>query len=251
MDPRGVANSSGGTSTRVREIHHLDRRSAGVSRTLSVMLGTRRLLIVEDEPLMASLLAQVLTAAGFDIDVAGDVLRARASIRSFDPDAVLLDISLGDGPSGLDLAHVLHAQRPDIAIIVLTKYPDPRMAGVTVDELPPNCGFLRKDMVKDSDYLLEAINTVLADRPTDFRHDLDDTTPLAQLSPKHLDVLRLIATGYTNEFIAQVKGTSQSTVERWTVEIFRALGIDTRSNVNPRVEATRQFIAAAGVPDRL
>lgn len=232
-------------------IHHLAGMSVDVRRTLPNMMGTRRLLVVEDEPLMASLLSQVLTASGFDVETAGDVLEARAAIRNFDPDGVLLDISLGDGPSGLDLAHVLHAQRPDIAIIVLTKYPDPRVVGVTTEELPPNCGFLRKDMVKDSEYLLEAINAVLADRPRDVRHDLDPTKPLGQLSPKHLEVLRLIATGYTNEFIAQLKGTSQSTVERWSVEIFRALGIDTKGNVNPRVEAARQFIAAAGVPDRL
>jgi DNA-binding NarL/FixJ family response regulator len=220
-------------------------------RSVPGMVEGRRLLLVEDEPLMASLLAQVLTAAGFVVAVAADVLDARASIRAFDPDAVLLDIHLGDGPSGLDLAHVLHEQRPDIAIIVLTKYPDPRVAGVPQGDLPPNCGFLRKDMVKDTEYLLGAINAVLSDRPTDARHDLQEVKPLAQLSAKQLDVLRLIAMGYTNEYIAQLKGTSRSTIERWTVEIFKALGIDTRSKVNPRVEAARQFIAAAGVPDRL
>ena len=233
------------------DIHHLAGMSVDVRRNLPGVMGTRRLLVVEDEPLMASLLAQVLTASGFDVDTASDVLEARASIREFDPDGVLLDISLGDGPSGLDLAHVLHAQRPDIAIIVLTKYPDPRIAGVTTDDLPPNCGFLRKDMVKDTEYLLEAINAVLTDRPKDVRHNFDPSAPLAQLSPKHLEVLRLIATGYTNDFIAQLKGTSQSTVERWSVEIFRTMGIDTKGNVNPRVEAARQYIAAAGVPDRL
>lgn len=209
------------------------------------------MLVVEDEPLMASLLAQSLTSAGFDVAVAGEVLEARAKIRSFDPDAVLLDINLGDGPSGLDLAHVLHEQRPDIAIIVLTKYADARVAGDLQGELPPTCGFLRKDMVTDSDYLLAAINSVLADRPTDARHDLETTKPFAQLSDKQLETLRLISMGYTNDYIAQLKGTSRSTVERWSVEIFRALGIDTRGHVNPRVEAVRQFIAAAGVPDRL
>ena len=215
------------------------------------MAETRRLVVVEDEPLMASLLAQALTTAGFEVEIASDVLQARAAIRNFDPDAVLLDISLGDGPSGLDLAHVLHAQRPDIALIVLTRFPDPRVAGVAIEELPPNCGFLRKDLVKDTAYLLEAINAVLMDQPKDVRHDTDPGKPLASLSAKHIEVLRLMATGYTNDFIAQLKGASQSTVERWTAEIFRTLSIDTRSNVNPRVEAVRQFIAAAGIPDRL
>lgn len=223
----------------------------GLGPNVRRVMDSRRLLIVEDEPLMSSLLAQALTNDGFTVETAADVLQARAAVRNFDPDGVLLDISLGDGPSGLDLAHVLHAQRPDIALIVLTKYPDPRVVGVTVDELPPNCGFLRKDLVKDTAYLLEAINAVMTDRPREVRHDLDPSKPLAQLSPKHLEVLRLMATGYTNDFIGQMKGASQSTVERWTAEIFRALGIETRGTVNPRVEAVRQFIAAAGVPDRL
>ena len=233
------------------DIHQSVGVKAAVRRSVPGMVEARRLLVVEDEPLMASLLSQALTAAGFDVAASADVLDARASIRAFDPDAVLLDINLGDGPSGLDLAHVLHEQRPDIAIIVRTKYPDPRVAGVESGSLPPNCGFLRKDMVKDTDYLLGAINAVLTDRPTDARHDLEQVKPFAQLSAKQLDVLRLISMGYTNDYIAQIKGASRSTVERWSVEIFKALDIDTRGNVNPRVEAARQFIAAAGVPDRL
>jgi DNA-binding NarL/FixJ family response regulator len=212
---------------------------------------TRRILVVEDEPLMASLLASALTGAGFEVDTASDVLEARESVRNFDPDAVLLDISLGDGPSGLDLAHVLHKQRPDIALIVLTKYPDPRTAGVETTMLPPNCGFLRKSRVKDTEYLLESIEAALNDRTVEIRQDGDGVHPLAPLSVKHLEVLRLMATGYTNDYIAKLKGASQSTVERWNVEIFRALDINTKGNINPRVEAVRMFVMAAGVPDRL
>jgi DNA-binding NarL/FixJ family response regulator len=212
---------------------------------------SRRVVVVEDEPLMASLLSNALAAAGFEVRAAGNVLAARAAISAFDPDAVLLDISLGDGPSGLDLAHSLHMQRPDIAILVLTRLSDPRLAGIPVEELPPHCGFLRKDLVKDTAYLLEAINAVLMDRHNEVRQDIDLSRPLGALSTKQIEVLRLMATGYTNEFIAQIKGVSHSTVERWSVDIFRALEIRTKGNVNPRVEAVRKFIAAAGIPDRL
>jgi len=211
----------------------------------------RRLLVVEDEPLMASLLASALTSAGFNVDVAKDVLEAREAVRNFDPDCVLLDISLGDGPSGLDLAHVLDRQRPDIALVVLTKYPDPRTAGVETSMIPANCGFLRKDRVRDTNYLLESIESALADRGGEIRNDAGESHPLAGLSAKHLEVLRLMATGYTNEYIATLRDASQSTVERWVIEIFRTLNIDTKSNLNPRVEAVRRFISAAGVPDRL
>lgn len=210
----------------------------------------RRLVVVEDEALTASLLAEVLRTQRFEVETAANVSEARRLVNSFDPDAVLLDISLGEGPTGLDLAHVLHRQRPDIAILFLTKHPDHRTAGISLDEIPPNAGFLRKDMVRDTEYLVESLNAVLNDRPAEVRHDEDPAKPLAALSAKHLEVLRLVALGYTNDHIATLKRVNNSSVERWTAEIFRALDIDTRGVLNPRVEAARQFIAAAGIPQR-
>lgn len=211
----------------------------------------RRLLVVEDEPLMASLLAEVLRGHNFEVETASDVLEARALVKTFDPDAALLDISLGDGPSGLDLGHVLSLQRPDIALIFLTKHPDQRTAGVSMEDLPPGCGFLRKDRVRDADYLLENIEAVLAERPDRPRDDQDPAKPLAMLTSKQLEILRLMAMGYTNDFIAQYKDASLSSVERWAMQIFKAMGIDTRGKLNPRVEAVRQFVEAAGMPERL
>lgn len=208
------------------------------------------MLIVEDEPLMGALLAEALVAHRFEVLLATDVTQARAAIRTFDPDGILLDISLGDGPSGLDLAHVLAVRRPDIAIIFLTRHPDPLAAGIGLEELPAGCGFLRKDMVRDTVYLLGAIDAVMTDNPLQARHDLEHGQPLGALSAKHVEVLRLMAMGYTNEHIARMKEVAQSTVERWTVEVFRDLGVDTKGSLNPRVEAVRRFIAAAGMPER-
>lgn len=210
----------------------------------------RRILIVEDEPLMGALLSEVLVAHSFEVCHVANVTDARAAIRTFDPDGILLDISLGDGPSGLDLAHVLAVRRPDIAIIFLTRHPDPLAAGIGPEELPAGCGFLRKDMVRDTEYLLGAIDAVMTDNPSQARHDLEHPQPLAGLSAKHVEVLRLMAMGYTNEQIARVKDVAQSTVERWTVEVFRDLGIDSKEGLNLRVEAVRRFIAAAGMPER-
>lgn len=210
----------------------------------------RRVVVVEDEVLMANLLADVLRAQNFDVRTAGDVAEARVAIRDFDPDVVLLDISLGVGPTGLDLAFVLHRQRPDIAILFLTKHPDERTAGASPEELPLNAGFLRKDRVRDTEYLLESIESVLQDQPLHVRHNRDPLKPLGTLSDKHLDVLRMVSMGYTNDHIAMLKRVNVSTVERWLAEVFKSLGILAGGEINPRVEAVRQFVAAAGIPKR-
>ena len=207
-------------------------------------------MVVEDEPLVASLLAEVLRSADFIVKTVSNVLEARATVADFDPDAALIDIHLGDGPSGLHLAHVLHATRPDVAIVFLTKHPDRRTAGLADADLPPNCGFLRKDKVTDTAYLLAGIDAVLTDRPRDVRHDLLDDRPLATLTPKQVDALRMAALGMTNAAIARERGTSERNIEKLLTNAFEALGITPDPDVNPRVEAVRRYIEAAGLPSR-
>lgn len=200
---------------------------------------------------MASLLADALVVHGFEVRIAADVLEARRAVKEFDPDGALIDIALGIGPSGLDLAHALSKQRPDIALLILTKYPNALVSGVGGGEVPAGCGFLRKDKVRDTEYLLTQLESVLSNQADQVRDDLQAVNPLAELSPRQLEVLRLMAMGYTNEFIAQCTNSGLSSVERWVMQIFRLLGLDTRGHINPRVEAVRIFIATTSLPERL
>lgn len=215
------------------------------------MPGTgRRILLVEDEQLTASLLEQSLTSQGFGVATAASAADALAAVDRFDPDAALIDIALGDGPSGLDLAHVLHREHPWIALLILTKQPDPRVAGLLEGNLPPGCGFLRKELVRDANHLLESIESVFAARLADVRHDTDPNRPLAALTRAQVEILRLIALGYNNEAIAEQRGVTRSSVERSIIRIFRSLEIETRGELNPRVEAARRFMLASGIPSR-
>ena len=212
--------------------------------------GGRKLLVVEDEPLMASLLAESLNAANFKVETAPDAAKARKVIDRFDPDILLLDISLGDGPSGVHLAHAVHETRPDIAILILTKHPDAKSATADGLELPPNIGFLRKHLVNDMSYLLNAIEKVLTDRHSEVRQDQPVTSPIAQLGSQAIKVLALVAQGYNNTEIALRMDLSVKSVERWIENIYRELNIDSKGAINPRVEAARQYYLIAGISQR-
>ena len=212
--------------------------------------GGRKLLVVEDEPLMASLLAESLNAANFNVETAPDAAKARKVIDRFDPDILLLDISLGDGPSGVHLAHAVHETRPDIAILILTKHPDAKSATSDGLDLPPNVGFLRKHLVNDISYLLNAIEKVLTDRHSEVRQDQPVTSPIAQLSSQAIKVLALVAQGYNTTEIATRMDLSIKSVERWIETIYRELNIDSKGAINPRVEAARQYYLIAGISQR-
>ena len=215
----------------------------------SSMWAGRRILIVEDESFVASLIADLLGGHGFEVETAPGVLEARSAVADFDPDAAIIDVSLGPGPSGVDLANSLARTSPHIGLMLLTRHPDLRTAGFSETDIPDNCGFLRKEAVKEPQELISAVEAILRDQSDQVRSDSDPSRPFAQLSEKQLRVLRLLASGKTNDAIARDMNAGVSSVERWVASIFRDLNVDTSGDINPRVEVVRRYVAAVGLPD--
>jgi len=224
-----------------------------------VAVPTRQVLLVEDEPLLASLMGQVLTDSGLVVRVCTSETEARRTLRDFDPDAALIDVHLGSGPSGLYLAHSLSRSHPHVGILLLSRYEDLSAAGLDAWELPEGSAFLRKDQVSDREVLLAAIDGVLRGRPVlvparavvDGGEDGTGSAgqgALAGLTRSQLAVLRLAALGLTNTAIAARRETSERSVERLLRSVYTALGIAVDSDLNPRVEAVRRYVAAAGLP---
>jgi DNA-binding NarL/FixJ family response regulator len=210
----------------------------------------RRVLLVDDDPLMTRLLCDVLEQKGFEVAAASSAAEARDVLVEFDPDIALVDLELGGGPSGVDMAHLIHHQHPGVVIIILTRYPDLATAGFADATLPPGTGFVRKDLVEDPEQIVAAIDAVVAETSDDVRHDRDGARPLAALTPAQLEVLTMMAKGYDNDAIARLRDCSRSSVANLIAEIYRRLGIDPRGDLNPRVEAVRQFAQASGLPER-
>ena len=78
-----------------------------------------RVLVVDDEPSLAELLASVLRYEGWDIQTAGDGKSAVRVAREFRPDAVILDVMLPD-ISGLEVLSRLRAELPHVCVLFLT-----------------------------------------------------------------------------------------------------------------------------------
>jgi two-component system response regulator BaeR len=72
------------------------------------MIDAARILVVEDEPKIAALLRDYLTAAGHRVDVLGEGTQAVAWVREHAPDAILLDVML-PGEDGLSICRGVRA----------------------------------------------------------------------------------------------------------------------------------------------
>jgi DNA-binding NarL/FixJ family response regulator len=212
----------------------------------------RRLLVVEDNALLRSLLAENLTAAGFDVASAASAAEARKKSKDLDPDIALLDVDLGDGPSGFHLAEALRKSNPGISIIFLTNIPEPRIAGEAGDPVPAGAAYLRKDNIHDIDGLVATIDKVSrtkagrAEREDKIKNHL-----LSGLSNSQIQALRLVALGYSNAEIAAMRQTTERAVRNLLHRTYASLGVEESDSKHARVEAVRIFIAAAGKPSHL
>ena len=210
----------------------------------------RRVLVVEDEAFTSGLVCAALRGGGFEVRAASSAAEARREVANFDPDAAVIDLNLGAGPNGVDFAHILTHQNPGVALLLLTKMPDLRAAGYTEADLPPTCGFIRKEAVTDADLLVQAVENALADQVQRMKGQLEQASPLAVLTQTQFAVLRLVTQGYTTPRIAEMRGTTTSAVEKVLGSIYDALEIPKDDGISRRAEAMRIFVEYAGLPSR-
>jgi DNA-binding response OmpR family regulator len=66
-------------------------------------LSSRSAVVVDDEPLICSIIAEILEAEGWVVAQTSDALSAITAVRSTSASLVIADIDLGMGPTGIDV----------------------------------------------------------------------------------------------------------------------------------------------------
>lgn len=205
----------------------------------------RRVLLVEDEAMSRTLLNDVLTNAGFDVEARATAKEGLRALRDFDPDALVTDIDLGGGPTGLDLVVAVTKAAPHVAVVILSNYaitPDYRHAGLG------RAAYVNKHELSDSRILIDALEDALHDVVQDGEVAIGGSGRLALLTPAQVQVLRMVADGLSNEEIARRRDSSAKSVEHIVSRIFAALGLSPDGSVNMRVAAARIYFEEAGLP---
>lgn len=209
----------------------------------------RKIVVVEDDTLFRELLHTQLSAWGFEVRNADSASQALAVCRSFDPDGVILDVDLGDGPNGFQLAEALGRRMPHLAVVFLTRFPDTRESISRMSPTLRHAAFVNKSAVAHSDDVLRAINAALNDAGAEVKQNMVSSNPLSDLTRTQLEVLRLMHDGLTNAQIAEARSTSLSAVNNLVGRIFKSLKVDQLGS-NPRSIAVRMYSESLGYGGR-
>lgn len=203
----------------------------------SVGPNVRRALLVEDDPFANSLLRSFLASAGFEVAAALDSAQALDLIMDFDPDVALLDLDLGDGPTGLDLAERIREQHPWTAIVLMSTHRSVTMVD-TAHSVPSNFfQFVVKTDLRSVEDLKDAIDKAIRDDPY-VPATIDG---LIVITATQANLLRLMAEGLSNAEIARQRQVSPKSVEQLTARLYRTLGLPSSSRTNPRAEAIKLY----------
>ncbi|WP_284983052.1 response regulator transcription factor [Arthrobacter sp. efr-133-TYG-118] len=205
----------------------------------------RRVLVVEDQPFMRGLVAEALRGAEFDVHDCASASEALAMFAAVDPDVLVTDIDLGTRPNGVELAHVVKSLSAGCAIVFLTNYP----SEAPFSELPAGSTFVNKSSLDSVDALISAVNSTLVELPVTMTPPLaSDAAKIGALTRVQLDILRMIAEGWSNAEIAKQRGSSMRSVEKAVSRTFEALGLNRSPGVNPRVAAATLYARTFGLP---
>jgi DNA-binding NarL/FixJ family response regulator len=230
-----------------------------------------QIVIADDNYLVREGTRQLLEASG-EVTVqaaVGSAPELLDAVRRRRPDAVLTDIRMpvpaaadcdqAPAMEGIDAAHAIKMSEPRVGVVILSQYADESYAFELFRNGTAGLAYLLKDRVGDLDQLLSALRAVAAGGSVIDPQVVDalvsrrarlQSSPVARLSPRELDVLREMAQGRGNAGIARALHLSESSVEKHVNAIFTKLDLASEQQVHRRVAAVLTFLRDAGLQPR-
>lgn len=220
--------------------------------TLAINTVTNRKIkvtIVEDQPLFRDLVRTALGGYG-QIEVVATADNGSDGIKhayQYRPDAVIMDIDLGEGMTGIEAAQKIKEMRPEVGIILLSSHRDKEYLQAVAEGRGGGWSYLLKQNLQDTDALVRAIEgstwgLVTLD-PTIIEQLRPRTSSmLEKLTEKQMLVLKNVTGGYRTKEIARRVEMDEKTVDSEVERICDELGIRDGDQNHLRARAAVTFL---------
>lgn len=171
--------------------------------------------------------------------VVGEAATAEEALEAIPrtrPDVAVLDVRLGDGPSGIEVCRDIRSHHPEVACIMLTSFADDEALFASI--MAGASGYVLKQIrgtelvgairrVATGESLLDtAVTARVLER---LRNPPEEADPLNGLTPQERRILALIAEGRTNRQIADIMFLAEKTVKNYVSHLLAKLGMARRS----------------------
>lgn len=214
-----------------------------------------RVVIAEDEFLLREGISRILSDEGHEIvATAGDAEDLIGTVGAYRPDLVLTDIRMPPDftDDGLRAAKRIRQDFPGTAVVVLSQYVDATGAMDLLADGANGIGYLLKRRILNLEDFLDSVQRVAAGGSSIdsdvissmVRREVRDHKDggIAQLTPRRLEVLQLMAQGYSNARIARELFVTEKAIARSIALIFVSLDLPPDPDDHRRVLAVMRFL---------
>ncbi|MGZ4135863.1 MAG: response regulator [Tumebacillaceae bacterium] len=198
---------------------------------------TIRVLLCDDHTILRDGLRNLLNSES-DIEVVGEAADGRQAIEQVqlvNPDVVIMDINMPN-LNGVEAVELLTAERPELHILILTMFNHDEYLYRTIRAGAR--GYLLKDAPVSE--VVDAIRTVMSGGSVlnakmtntllnTYREQKNEEESTERLSPREHEVLTALVQGLSNKEIADKLFISETTVKLHISNIFKKLGVKSRS----------------------
>jgi len=216
-------------------------------------------VLADDSYLVREAVGHVLAEAdGIEVLAAcGDKESLMKAIDETHPDVVVTDIRMPPTKTtdGLEAAATLRETHPEVGVVVLSQFAEPEYGLALLDGGSEGRAYLLKERVQHQGQLIAAIEAV-ADGGSVIDAKVVETlvearkraeqSPLAELTPRELEILTFVARGHSNQAIADELVLTKRAVEKHINAIFLKLNLTYATDVSRRVKAALIYLAENG-----
>lgn len=215
-----------------------------------------RVVLADDSYLVRQALAHVLEAAeGIEVvAVCGDREALLRAVEEQRPDVVVTDIRMPptNTDEGLQVAAALRRTHPRTGVVVLSQFAEPRYGVALLEDGTDRRAYLLKERIQSGGQLVAAIEAVAEGGSVVDAKVVDgliaerrraERSPLAELTPRELEILAFVARGHSNQAIADELVLTKRAVEKHINAIFLKLGLSQAADVSRRVKAALIYLA--------
>jgi DNA-binding NarL/FixJ family response regulator len=221
-----------------------------VRKSLDTSGVSIRSVIVEDDDFTRLMIANSLVSQSVEVLAScSGAVEALEQINALKPNLIVVDLHLGIGPTGLDIATEVRRSFPKIGVLFLTSYEDPRVLNPNLPALPFGSVYLNKKKVNEINVLMEAINAAVNHKSWKAS-SLSVPRPsnsVSSLSNSQLETLRLMAQGLSNSEIAKRKFVTEKSVETSISRLAKAMNLKSDPSINQRVHLAKVYFRALGI----
>ena len=206
-----------------------------------------RLILVEDDAFTRATLGDALILQGFDVKArVATAAEALAAQVEHAPQVAVLDLDLGIGPTGIDVAIALRHKNPQIGIVFLTTYKDPRLIESNLPTLPEGAIYLNKLEMNSTSAIAGQISAAIMKPLMRRSFPWMRNSPLSALSTLQIEIMKEIAEGASTSEIAKSRGVSEQAIDKSISRISKHLGLPKSADSHQRVQIVRAYFENKG-----